>query len=149
MKLAKPPPSHAELRKDIDLFIENDLLLTFDKAKARESKRSSTSKIVGGAGLATIFVGATAGSLRDNGGAQAAVLGAGVAAMAFAAIEYFGPVANLHECQEFLTLKGSQLRQWEARYVGDSAQPVPEKTWRDYVDLVTEIQLHPNCLVVR
>jgi hypothetical protein len=149
VKLEQPPPSHAELRKEIDLFLESDLLLTFDKAKAREASQSSTLKIVFGGGVGTVLLGATAGSLKDNGGAQAAVIGAGAAAMAISAIAYFGPVRNLHECQEFLSLKGAQLRQWEARNVGDSAQPVPEKTWRDYVNLVSEIQLHENCLVVR
>jgi hypothetical protein len=66
-----------------------------------------------------------------------------------AGIEYFGPVNSLRECQEFLSLKGAQMRQWEARNVGDSAKPVPEKTWREYVTLVTEIQLHESCLKVR
>lgn len=147
MKLAQPPPTNAELRKEIDLFLESDLLLTFDKAKAKEAKGSSLWKIVGGAGAAAVLVGATAGSLE--GGAQAAVIGAGALAMAASAIGYFGPVKNLHECQEFLTFKGAQLKQWEARYVGDSAEPVSAKTWREYVNLVSEIQLHENCLAVR
>ncbi|MFI5181083.1 MAG: hypothetical protein ACHQPI_06815 [Thermoanaerobaculia bacterium] len=149
VKLAQQPPSHAELRRDIGLFLEDDLLLTFDKAKAREKTWTSTSRIIFGAGVGTVLVGATAGSLKDNGGAEAAVIGAGAAAIVGSTIVYFGPVKNLHECQEFLSRMGAQLRQWEARYVGDSAQPVPEKTWREYVDLVSEIQLHENCLVVR
>jgi hypothetical protein len=149
VKLEQPPPTNAELRKEIDLFLESDLLLNFDKAKAREAKQTSTLRIVFGAGVGTVLLGATAGSLKENGGAQAAIIGVGAAAMAISAIAYFGPVRNLHECQEFLSFKGAQLRQWEARYVGDSAEPVPEKTWHEYVDLVSEIQLHPSCLPVR
>lgn len=149
MKLRQPPPTNAELRKEIDLFRESDLLLTFDKAKTREATQSSTLKIVFGLGAGAVLVGATAGSLKQNGGAEAAVIGAGAAAMAVSAIRYFGPVKSLHDCQEFLTFKGVQLEQWEARYVGDSSHPVPERTWREYVDLTTEIQLHDSCLPVR
>ena len=149
MKRSQPPPTNAELRKEIDLFLESDLLFTFDKAKAREAKQSSTLKIVFGAGVGTVLVGATAGSLKENGGAQAAVIGAGAAAIVISAIGYFGPVKNLHECQEFLTFKGAQLKQWEARYVGDSAEAVSAKTWHEYVNLRTGIQLHETCLVVR
>ncbi len=149
VKLSQPPPSHAELRRDLGLFLEDDLLLTFDKAKKRESSRASAARIVFGVGVGAVLLGATAGSLKDNGGAQAAVIGAGVAAMAGAAIAYFGPVRDLHECQEFLSAKGAQLRQWEARNLGDSPNPVPERAWREYVDLVSEIQLHPTCLKVR
>lgn len=149
VKLAQPPPTNAELRKEIDLFFESDLLLTFDKAKAREAKQSSTLKIVFGAGVGTVLIGATAGSLKQSSGAEAAIIGAGAAAMAISAIGYFGPVKNLHECQEFLTFKGAQLRQWEARHLDDSSRPVRPETWRDFVNLVSEIQLHENCLVVR
>ena len=149
VKLGQPPPTHAELRKEVGLFFENDLLLTFDKARAREAKGSSAAKIAFGAGAATVVAGATAGSLKDDGGAQAAVIGAGAAVMAGAALYYFGPFKSLHECQEFLSLKGAQLRQFEARNVGDSSDPVPAKTWREYVDLVTEVQTHESCLKVR
>ncbi len=149
VKLEQPPPTNAELRKEIDLFLESDLLLTFDKAKAREAKQTSTLRIVFGAGVGTVLLGATAGSLKENSGAQATVIGVGAAAMAISAIAYFGPVRNLHECQEFLTFKGAQLRQWEARQLDDSSRPVRPETWRDYVNLVSEIQLHQNCLGVR
>ena len=149
VKLKQPPPTNEELRKDVDLFLENDLLLTFDKAKMKERGQLSTLRIVFVGGMAAVVVGATSGSLRDNGGAQAAIIGTGAAAMAWSAYRYFGPVKDLHECQEFLATKGAQLRQWEARSVGDSPGPVSPETWREYVDRVTEIQLHPSCLVVR
>ena len=149
VKLKQSPPTNEELRKDVDLFLENDLLLTFDKAKVRERKEASTLRIVFVGGMAAVVVGATAGSLKGNGGAQAAVIGTGAAAMALAAVRYFGPVKDLHECQEFLSLKGAQLKGWEARNLNDSAEPVPANAWREYVDLVTEIQLHPTCLAVR
>jgi hypothetical protein len=149
VKLKQPPPTHAELRKDLDLFLENDLLLTFDKAKAKERSELSTARIVFVGGMAAVVVGATAGSLKDNGGAQAAVIGAGAAAMAWSAWRTFGPAKKLHECQEFLSLSGGRLRQWEARNVGDSTGPVSEATWREYVNLVAEIQQHPSCVPVR
>ena len=149
VKRKQPPPTHAELRKDVDLFLENDLLLTFDKARAREAKSSSLAKVVFVGGMATVVAGATAGGLKENAGAQAAVIGAGAAAMAWSAYRYFGPVKELRECQEFLAVRGAYLRQWEARSVGDAPVPVPEKTWLEYVDLVTEIQVHGSCLPVR
>jgi len=149
VKLRQPPPPGEELRKDVDLFLENDLLLTFDKAKMKERRQLSALRIVFVGGMAAVVVGATAGSLKDSGGAQAAVIGAGAAAMAWSLYRYFGPVKDLHECQEFLASKGAQLRQWEARSVGDSPGPVSPETWRAYVDRVSEIQLHPTCLPVR
>lgn len=149
VKRKQPPPTHEELRRDADLFLENDLLFTFDKAKAKERRELSTLRIAFVGGMAAVVVGATAGSLKDSGGAQAAVIGVGAAAMVWSAYRYFGPVKELHECQEFLSLSGGQLRQWEARNVGDSKAPVPEATWREYVDLVSTIQTHPGCLAVR
>ena len=149
VKLSQPPPTNAELRRDLDSFLENDLSLTFDEAKAKESRDGTTWKIVGGVGGATVLAGATAGSLKDDSAAQAAVIGGGVALMAVAAFEYFGPVAKLHECQEFLSLEGARLRSWGERNLNDSIEPVSAKTWREYVDLVSETQLHPNCLTVR
>lgn len=149
VKLRQPPPTDAELKRDLNLFLEDDLLLTFDKAKMRERKEISTLRIVFVGGMAAVVVGATAGSLKGNAGAQAAIIGTGAAAMAFAALRYFGPVKDLHECQVFLAQKEAGLRQWEARHLDDSARAVSPETWRDYVNLVSDIQLHPTCLLVR
>jgi len=149
VKLRQPPPPSEELQQDVDLFLEDDLLLTFDKAKMSERRQLSALRIVFVGGMAAVVVGATAGSLKENAGAQAAVIGAGAAAMAWSAYRYFGPVKDLRECQEFLTSKGAQLRQWEARNLDDSSRPVSPETWREYVNLVSDIQLHPTCLAVR
>ena len=149
VKLRQPPPTDAELKRDLDLFLEDDLLLTFDKAKTRERKEISTLRIVFVGGMAAVVVGATAGSLKGSPGAQAAIIGTGAAAMGYAAVRYFGPVKDLHECQVFLSQREAALRQWEAEHLGDSARPVSRETWREYVDLVSEIQLHSTCLAVR
>jgi hypothetical protein len=149
VKLRQPPPEDAELKRDLDLFLEDDLLPTFDKAKARERKEISTLRIVFVGGLAAVVVGATAGSLKDSGGWQAAVIGTGAAAMGYAALRYFGPVKDLHECQVFLAEREAALRQWGVQHLGDSTRPVSAETWREYVNLVSETQLHPTCLTVR
>jgi hypothetical protein len=143
------PPTEAELKKDLELFLEDDLLLTFDKAKSRERREISTLRIVFVGGLAAVVVGATAGTLKDNPGWQAAVIGTGAAAMAYAAYRYLGPVRNFHECQVFLSREEAALRQWGDRHLGDSARPVAPDTWREYVNAVTDVQLHETCLKVR
>jgi len=148
VKLRQPPPPGAALRRDADLFLENDLLFTFEKAKTKERKALGAIRIVFVGGMAAVVVGATAGSLKENAGAQAAVLGAGAAAMAWSAYRYFGPVKDLHECQVFLAAREADLRRW-AETLDDSSRPVLAETWREYVDRVTEIRLHPTCLVVR
>lgn len=148
VKLKQPPPPGVALRRDADLFLEGDVLFTFEKAKTKERKALSTLRIVFVGGMAAVVVGATAGSLKENGGAQATVIGAGAAAMAWSAYRYFGPVKGLRECQEFLAAREAGLRQW-AEALDDSSRPVSQETWREYVDRVSEIQLHPNCLVVR
>lgn len=149
VKLQQPPPTDAELKRDLDLFLEDDLLPTFDKAKLRERKEASTLRIVFVSGMAVVMAGATVGGLKGNSGARAAVLGAGAAAMAVAALRYFGPVKDLHECQVYLSQREAALRQWEAEHLGDSSRPVSPETWRDYVSLVSQTQLHPSCLGVR
>ncbi len=149
VKLLQSPPTKTELKKGLDRFIEDDLLMTFDKAKSSERSQIATLRIVFVGGMAAVVVGATAGTLKDNPGWQAAVLGTGAAAMAYSAYRYFGPVKDLHECQEFLARQEAALRQWEAEHLADSSGDVPPQTWWDYVNMVTEIQLHPNCLTVR
>ncbi|HSB37422.1 MAG TPA: hypothetical protein VLH41_11120 [Thermoanaerobaculia bacterium] len=149
VRLRQPPPTETELKKDLDLFLEDDLLLTFDKAKSRERGETSTLRIVFVGGMAAVVVGATAGSLKDSGGWQAAVIGTGAAAMAYAALRYFGPVKDLHECQEYLARQEAALRQWEGQHVSESSRPVSPETWHEYVQMVSQIQLHQSCLVVR
>jgi hypothetical protein len=145
----QPPPTEAELKRDLDLFLENDLLFTFDKAKAREAKEVSTLRIVFVGGMALAVVGGTAGSLKGNPGAQTALIGTGVAAMAGSAIRYFTTTKSLHECQEFLASKAGELHNWERRKLSGPDGPVLPETWREYVDLVSEIRLHESCLAVR
>jgi hypothetical protein len=149
VKLLRSAPTKAELKKDLDLFLEDELLLTFDKAKSSERSQISTLRIVFVGGMAAVVVGATAGTLKDSPGWQAAVIGTGAAAMAYSAYRYFGPVKDLHECQEFLARQEAALRRWEAEHLGDSSGQVSSQTWWDYVNMVTEIQLHPSCLKVR
>jgi len=149
VRLRQPPLTNAELKHDLDLFLENDLLLTFDKAKAREAKEVSALRIVFVGGMALGVVGATAGSLKGNSGARAALIGTGVAAMAGSAIRYFTTTKDLRECQEFLSRRGAGLRAWETRKLDGSDATVSAGTWREYVDLVGEIRLHATCLPVR
>jgi len=149
VKLRQPPPTNAELKRDLDLFLENDLLFTFDKAKAREAKEVSALRIVFVGGMALGVVGATAGSLKGNSGARAALMGTGVAAMAGSAIRYFTATKDLGECQEFLSRRGAGLRAWGTQKLDGSDARVSAGTWREYADLVGETQLHDTCLVVR
>lgn len=149
VRLRQPPPTEAELKKELDLFLENDLAPTFDKAKSRERSEISTLRIVFVGGMAVVVLGATAGTLKDSPGWQAAVIGTGAAAMVYSALRYFGPVKDLHECQEFLVRQEAALRQWDARHPGESSQPVSPETWRDYVNTVSQIQLAPTCLALR
>ncbi len=145
----QPPPTQAELKRDLHLFLEDDLLFTFDKAQAREGREVSVLRIVFVSGMAIAVAGGTAGSLKDSPGAQTALIGAGVAAMAGSAIRYFGATKDLHECQEFLARKAAELRNWEQRKLSGPDGPVLPETWREYVDLVSETRLHERCLAVR
>ncbi len=148
--LRQPPPTQAEMKRDLDLFLENDVFFTFDKAKARESKQVSTNRIVFVGGMALGVIGGTAGSLKGNTGAQAALVGTGVAAMGWAAWRYFGPTKALHECQEFLSREAEALRGFElSKLSGAEDEPVPPEVFREYVDRVGAIRLHESCLVVR
>ncbi len=148
--MRQEPPTQAALRRDLDLFLENDLLFTFDKARARESRETSTLRIVFVGGMALGVIGGTAGSLKGNTGAQAALIGTGVAAMGYAAWRYFGPTKALHECQEFLSREAEALRGFEkSKLSGAEEERVPPEVFREYADRVGLIRLHESCLAVR
>jgi len=146
----QPPPTAADLRREIDSFLDNELPLMQRKADAALAKELRTWRVVFLGSTALGLVGATSGSISDAEGAtQAVITGAGIAGMAAGAIAYYVRTPELKACKAYLESARQGVVSFRQNGIPPGEGTVGEATWHAWVDRVAEVRGHEGCARVR
>lgn len=151
IRLRETGHTHAEIRHELDLFLNNELPAMKEKARREEDKELTTYKwiwAIGGAGALAL---GTSGTLNDpeNRGTQYALTAAG-AAIALAGFGlYLMRSGSLEECRAFLESGGGDLAEWGRYNLRPSDEPATREIWEAYVDRVHALKSHESCLKLR
>ena len=149
-RLDQPPPTAAELRREVDSFLDNELPLLQTKADAALGKEARTWRIVFLGSSALGLLGATSGSISDSdGAAQAVVTGAGLVGMAAGGIAYAVRTPPLRECKAYLTAARQDVASFRSNGIPPGEGPVGAATWRAWVDRVAAVRSHESCARLR
>ncbi|HEV8267467.1 MAG TPA: hypothetical protein VGR00_04505 [Thermoanaerobaculia bacterium] len=135
-----------EARKDLELFIERDVVLVRQKAKESTERVVLLDRWGFGVGTGLAALGASAGSLSGGARGVFGTVGVGMAVGSLA--DYWTRVSGLKRCQVFLDGAEDRLRTFERKRLAGEGT-LPKGTWDDYVALTAEIQRFPGCLAVR
>lgn len=133
--------THAEVARDLALFLDKDVALVREKALRRiaSDRRYYNAAVVAG-GAAAIAAGLA--SEWNLGGAGLAVALAGY-------LPYRSLVAKMEGCRLFLLTEGEALRAWgDAKLDARSNEPVGPDVWLEYVNRTHRIRSHESCLGV-
>jgi hypothetical protein len=146
-----PEPSFDELRNDLDLYLNDELMDLKDRAKRQQEKEGGLYRKAALIASGATILAVSSGTLNDPGnrGLQYG-LGAASAAVALAGFGlYLVRTGELHECREFLDHGGEDLSAWGRLHLVPSKVKVPRALWLDYVDRVAALRGHDSCLRVR
>lgn len=141
----------ADVRKELDLFLNIELPALKEKAKRAEDTELTTYRWIWALGSAGALAAGTSGSLNDPGnrGAQVALTG-GAAAVALLGFGlYTARTRQLEECRAFLDRGGGNLAEWGRLHLRPSEEPASREVWRAYVDQVHTLRSHESCLRLR
>lgn len=150
LRREQPPPIAAELRLEIDSFLENELPLARKKAGralARESKLWRAT-FVTGAALGVLA--ATSGSIASSDGAAKPVLtGLGIAGAVAGGVVYAIRTPELRACIAFLGTASEDVGSFRRNAIPPGEGPVGVAVWHAWVDRVAAIRGHEACARVR
>ena len=150
LRREQPPPTAAELRLEVDSFLDNELPLTRKKA-GRQLEREVKlwrNTVVVGAALGVLA--SSSGSVSASGGATKALLvGAGGAAAIAGGVGYYIRAPKLRACQAFLDSARTDVASWRNQAIPPGEEPVATSVWHAWVDRVAAIRGHPVCSRLR
>ena len=146
-----PEPSFAELRRELDLFLNDELQDLKDRTKRQEEKELSFYRLMYRVAGAAAFVAITSGTLSDskNSGAQFALGSVSLAAAVAGFGMYTLRTNQMKDCRAFLDQGGADLAAWGRLHLVPSDARVPRTLWLDYVNRVGAIRAHESCLRIR
>ena len=139
--------TYEDLARDLDAFVQKDIVFVREKAEAKREKERSGYRILGITGLGLILAGAGTTSLPE--GARIGLGVAGALATGGGLYLYQKNVGEMEACVAFLNRSEAEMRRWREENLEPSSRPVPPLVWRDYVDRTAAIEGYPKCLRVR
>ncbi len=142
----QPPPAAAELRLEIDSFLENELPLLRRKADRALERELKAWRLTFVAGSALGVLAATSGSIASSDGATKPVLTTvGAAAAVAGGVAYFLRTPRLRECRAFLDSARQDVASFRQRGIPPGEGPVGPAVWHAWVDRVAAIRGHESC----
>lgn len=146
----QPPPTAAELRLEVDSFLDNELPLMRKKAGQqleREARLWRNTVVVGSAlGVLASSSGSVSGS---DGATKALLVGAGGAAAIAGGVGYYIRTPKLRACQAFLDRARTDVASWRNHAIPAGEEPVAPAVWHAWVDRVAAIRGSSTCARVR
>jgi hypothetical protein len=150
VRRAQPPPTAAELRLEIDSFLDNELPLLKRKVDLRLEREMKTWRAVAVGGAALGVLATTSGTIGGADGAVGpALTGIGVVAALGGWAEYAVRTKPLRECQAFLDGARGDIASWRANAIPPGDGPVAPALWYGWVDRVALVRGNESCLRVR
>ena len=146
----QPPPTAAELRLEVDSFLDNELPLLRDKATKRieREQRIWRAWFVGGAALGVLA--ASSGSVAGSEGATKALLvGAGGVGTLVGGVGYYTRAPKLEACRAFLAAARSDVASWRALAIPPGDGLVSSAVWHAWIDRVAAVRGNEACAIVR
>ncbi len=143
--------SHDDVRKELDLFLENEVAVVKEKAKRKEEHDRSLYRLIGIGGVGLTTTALSSGTLSD-GSKQGLKIGLGLAGATAAVgglVAYYTKTGRMRACQEFLDSSEEALRAWAKKRLTGSTEEVPREVWEEFVERVTAVRNNEDCLGVR
>ena len=146
-----PEPSFDDLRFELDLYLNDELMDLKERAKRQEESELSLYRKIWLIGSGAAVLATTSGSLNDPGtrGLQYGLGGLSIAVALVGFGLYLVRTGEMKECREFLDRGGQDLAAWGRLHLVPSKEKVPRALWLDYVDRVAALRGHESCLRIR
>ncbi len=146
LRREQPPPTAAELRLEVDSFLENELPLFRKRAEQRIGRelRIWRAAFVGGAALGVLA--ASSGSIAGSGdAAKASLVGAGGVAAILGGVGYYTRVPRHQACITFLDAARADVSSWRSHAIPPGDGTVSVAVWFAWVDRVASIRAAEPC----
>jgi len=142
----QPPPTAAELRLEVDSFLDNELPLMKKRAVQRIEREQKVwrATFVGGAALGVLA--ASSGSIAGSGGAaKASLVGAGGVATILGGVGYYVRAPKHQACVTFLDAARAGVSSWRDHAIPPGDGTVTPAVWHAWVDRVAAIRAAGPC----
>lgn len=146
----QPPPTAAELRLEVDSFLENELPFLRDKAMRRieREQRIWRAMFVGGTALGVLA--ASSGSVAGSRGSTKALsVAAGAVGAIVGSVGYYRRAPKLEACRTFLAAARADVSSWRASAIPPGDGLVSPVVWHAWIDRVAAIRGNEACAAVR
>ena len=146
LRREQPPPTAAELRLEVDSFLENELPLLRKRAVQRIEREAKVwrATFVGGAALGVLA--ASSGSIAGSGdAAKASLVGVGGAAAILGGVGYYVRTPKHRACITFLDAARADLSSWRSHAIPPGDGTVTPAVWHAWVDRVASIRAAEPC----
>jgi hypothetical protein len=146
----QPPPTAAELRLEVDSFLDNELPLLQQKIDRRFEKERKLWRFTFVVGTALGVLAATSGTITESdGGAQPILTGVGVVAAVAGGAAYALRTPELRACRAFLEGARQDVVSWRVNGIPPGEGTVSPGVWRAWVDRSAAIRGDEKCRSVR
>jgi hypothetical protein len=150
LRREQPPPTAAELRLEIDSFLENELPLERRKAERALGREKKLWRAAFLTGAALGVLAATSGSVEGSDGALKPVLtGLGIAGAVVGGVAYAVRTPELRACIAFLDSAAGDVDSFRRNGIPPGEGPVGVSVWQAWVDRVAAIRGHEDCARAR
>ena len=140
------PPTAAELRLEVDSFLDNELPLFRKRAEQRIERELKLwrATFVGGAALGVLA--ASSGSIAGSGdAAKASLVGVGGAAAILGGVGYYVRAPKHQACVTFLDAARAGVSSWRDHAIPPGDGTVTPAVWHAWVDRVASIRAAAPC----
>lgn len=144
------PPTAAELRLEIDSFLDNELPLLQWKIDRRFEQERRLWRATFVTGTAVGVLAATSGTIAgSDGAAQPILTGIGAAAAVVGGVVYAVRTPGLRACKAFLDAARQDVVAWKSNGIPPGEGAVSPAVWREWVDREAAIRGYERCGPVR
>jgi anti-sigma-K factor RskA len=146
----QPPPTAADLRLEIDSFLENELPHERKRAERALARETKLWRATFATGAALGVLAATSGSIASSDGAAKPVLtGLGIAGAVVGGVVWAVRTPELRSCIAFLGSASEDVDSFRRNAIPPGEGPVGVAVWHAWIDRVAAIRSHETCRRVR
>ena len=140
------PPTAAQLRLEVDSFLDNELPLLRRKAETRLGREARGWRLTFAGGAALGVLAASSGSVKGSSGSVKPILvGTGAVATAVSALGWASSARRVAACSAFFDGASADVASWRANGIPPGEGPVAPDVWRAWVDRVAAIRGLETC----
>ena len=151
IRKAATAQTHDDVLKDLELFIQRDIVLVKERARGQRGKEVNLYRAIWMTGAAAAVLAGTSGTLGTEGNeaTRVGLGGIGLVAAVGGYILWAKRTSDLTACEAFLDTSREELESWKKASLRPGLEPVVPSLWQDYVARTTAIQRFDKCLSLR